>query len=290
VLIQGWLVLIRYSTVYTDCLDLKNMAGQPIVSQMCETGECVDVEIPTSSFTGAMGDNVRVCLSNSGICSGTVLVDQPSGEGYCAGTPAAQLLCDDKDFCTTDSCDPIEGCVHTPIEPCGDMTLIYDDTSVSDTVDGEGCDGVQSQIQCLSGSVAVGYGGKSGQYLDEFRLRCRHLYGDGTLGASSMTAPLGAGLAGDDFGPLSCPGDAVMVGATVHAASNLHSVHGHCQAPMSVATGVEGFVAFAPQAGGAGGAASAVNCPVGYAVTGMKGPSTDQACSLQFICTRIDLL
>ena len=206
------------------------------------------------------------------------------------GADATQLLCDDGDFCTADSCDPVTGCVHEPIDPCGDLTLIYDDTQLTKSVDGSECSGELTQIQCTSGSVAVGYSGKSGAYLNELRLRCRHLYVDGGLGMSSLTGPLGAGMGGDSFGPHSCPGDRVMVGATVHASEKLHSINGHCLDGNSVALLTEGFEAFAPQGGGAGGMAKAVDCPEGYAITGMKGPSSNEACSVQFICTRIDML
>lgn len=290
VLIQGWKALIRYSKVYPECAELRDLSGGVVVPALCESGECIDVELPNSEFPAAMGDNLKFCLENTGICTVPTLVDQPSGAGYCAGSSAVQLLCDDDDFCTTDSCAPDVGCIHTPISPCGDLTLIYDATGVSESVDGTECAGELTQIQCTPGSVAVGYTGKAGPALDEFRLRCRHLQPDGDLGMATLTAPLGTGAAGEAFGPLSCPGDAIMIGATVHASTTLHSVHGHCQAPDSVALEKEGFIAFAPQAGGAGGAAKAINCPLGYAVTGMKGPANAVACAMQFICTRIDML
>jgi hypothetical protein len=36
--------------------------------------------------------------------------------GSCtAGTP---LNCNDGNACTTDSCDPLAGCLHVPIVPC----------------------------------------------------------------------------------------------------------------------------------------------------------------------------
>jgi hypothetical protein len=290
VFVQGWKVLVRYSKTYPECLELRNLAGQPVAPIMCDSGECFDAEFPNSAFTAVLGDNVKVCIEGTGICSSPILVDQPSGAGVCLGADAAQLLCDDEDFCTTDSCDPTSGCAHEPITPCGDLTLIYDDTQLTTSVDGEDCTGEITQIQCTSGSVAVGYSGKSGAFLDELRLRCRHLYIDGDLGMSSSTGPLGAGLGGGAFGPLSCPGDRILVGATIHASAKLHSVNGHCQEANAVGKLTEGFVAFAPQGGGAGGAAKAINCPVGYAVTGMKGPAGNQACAVQFICTRIDML
>ena len=81
-----------------------------------------------------------------------------------------------------------------------------------------------------------------------------------------------------------------MVGATVHAGTSLHSVNGHCQEAEAVGLSTPGFVAFAPQAGGAAGAAKAMDCPPGYAVTGMNGTLSDVACSIQLTCTRIEML
>ena len=290
VFVQGWKVLVRYSKTYPDCIELRNLSGQPVAPALCDSGECVDEELPNSEFQGALGENLKACIQGTGICSAPILVDQPSGQGICLGADATKLLCDDEDFCTADSCDPTLGCIHEPISPCGDLTLIYDDTQLTTSVDGTECTGEISQVQCTSGSVAVGYSGKSGAYLNELRLRCRHLYVDGGLGMSSLTGPLGAGITGASFGPHSCPGDRLMVGATVHASTKLHGVNGHCLEGKSVATQTDGFEAFAPQGGGAGGTAKAVNCPAGYAVTGMKGPTANEACAVQFICTRVDML
>ncbi len=52
------------------------------------------------------------------------------GGGKCAGTPSADpaKLCTDNNSCTTDTCDPKTGCVHTPkkpAKPC-DGTLVGD--------------------------------------------------------------------------------------------------------------------------------------------------------------------
>ena len=52
--------------------------------------------------------------------------DLCNGNEVCVGfvcTPGPPLVCDDHDVCTTDSCDPFQGCAHDPIvgggSPCG---------------------------------------------------------------------------------------------------------------------------------------------------------------------------
>lgn len=58
-------------------------------------------------------------------CNGVETCDSSSGEAVCiAGTP---LVCNDGNACTTDSCDPALGCVHTAIS-CNDGKFCTDDS------------------------------------------------------------------------------------------------------------------------------------------------------------------
>ncbi|MGB4651769.1 choice-of-anchor E domain-containing protein [Methanothrix sp.] len=73
------------------------------------------------------------------VCNGIEVCDPASG--CLPGTP---LDCDDKDPCTIDSCDPIEGCIHTAIDcddgdPCT-IDECIDGICVHTQIPGCGCD------------------------------------------------------------------------------------------------------------------------------------------------------
>ncbi|MBK8169867.1 MAG: hypothetical protein IPK60_05940 [Sandaracinaceae bacterium] len=55
------------------------------------------------------------CLDGT-VCNGS---EQCDDVGECM--PGTALDCDDSDECTAESCDPTFGCVHTPIDGCGDL-------------------------------------------------------------------------------------------------------------------------------------------------------------------------
>jgi hypothetical protein len=95
----------------------------------CQAGVCVS-GAPVVCTALDQCHNVGTCNSSTGTCSnpnkadGTICNDSNACTqtdaclaGTCVGS--APLNCDDGSDCTTDSCDPITGCVNTPSCPTG---------------------------------------------------------------------------------------------------------------------------------------------------------------------------
>ncbi len=93
------------------------------VGDICGAGACLGVEVDCGDGDGC---TVDVCDEQSG-CSNTIspgafcedgdkctIGDSCSADGICAG--AEMLTCDDGNICTTDSCDPDEGCLTAPAD------------------------------------------------------------------------------------------------------------------------------------------------------------------------------
>ncbi|MDD9942293.1 MAG: thrombospondin type 3 repeat-containing protein [Myxococcales bacterium] len=110
------------------------------------TGQCVD------------GPPV-VCSGNGDVCDGTETCNEDT-EACDGGTP---LNCDDDNTCTSDSCDAVGGCQHTPVADgtsCGDnqicesgacMAVACDEDADCD--DGLFCNGAET---CASNTCAAG--------------------------------------------------------------------------------------------------------------------------------------
>jgi hypothetical protein len=88
---------------------------------MTECRASTDVCDPAESCTGSGADcpadqvlDGAPCPDND-VCNGA----EQCVTGVCAS--GGPLDCDDGHGCTADSCDEIEGCVHTPIVPCSEV-------------------------------------------------------------------------------------------------------------------------------------------------------------------------
>jgi cysteine-rich repeat protein len=81
------------------------------------TGVCDPAESCTGSGADCPADQVLdgAPCPDSDVCNGA----EQCVTGVC--TSGGPLDCDDGHGCTADSCDEIEGCVHTPIEPCSEV-------------------------------------------------------------------------------------------------------------------------------------------------------------------------
>ena len=82
-------------------------------------------------------NNATVC-SDGNVCNGIEVCNVTSGVCQQQG-PA--LDCDDNDLCTTDSCDSVPGCIHTPIG-CGDY-------EACDRLTGT-CQGIEKFRPCIA--------------------------------------------------------------------------------------------------------------------------------------------
>jgi hypothetical protein len=80
--------------------------------------------------------DVVCCAQDNNLCNGTefcdpalAFTDPNTGFGRlgtCADGP--DLTCNDNNACTTDTCDPLQGCVYTPNPPCNDNNACTTDT------------------------------------------------------------------------------------------------------------------------------------------------------------------
>ena len=112
--------------------------GNPCTQDSCDAFDgCLHVSNgPCGSCIGGCDDDnpctVDSCDANTGQCvhmplstgscnDGTVCTSGDAcSNGSCAGTP---INCDDQNPCTTDTCDPNLGCIHTPLAICPGLTL-----------------------------------------------------------------------------------------------------------------------------------------------------------------------
>jgi hypothetical protein len=125
----------------------------------CTTGDVCDKGACVPGATVGCDDGnactVDSCDASNGLCShiaGSSACDDGNGctigdtclEGTCVGGAAQQ--CADKDTCTSDSCDAkTGGCVHAPINGCGDLCQTAKDCKAGD---------VCNTVACLSGKCA----------------------------------------------------------------------------------------------------------------------------------------
>lgn len=142
-------------------------------------------------------------------------------------------------------------------------------------------------ITCPTGSVAVGYEGRTGAWFDHMRLICQSVSTDGTLGTSAATSANGSSTGGSLNGPHYCPTGSVMVGAHVRAGDHLDYVQGRC---MTVAEVVGSSLNFSSSASAMGNPWGGEDfgdsvCPAGHAITGMVGGFSQYACRVSWMCT-----
>lgn len=134
-------------------------------------GECVytPVECPQDDADQC---HENVCNPDSGACEAVVLVGQSCDDGLLCSESAScneagecvatgSTNCDDNDCCTVDSCDPLSGCSHEPVD-CNDNNPCTIDScdSASGCVhenkpDGHACTKKGESGTCMAGVCCV---------------------------------------------------------------------------------------------------------------------------------------
>src|SRR5262249_8763360 len=99
--------------------------------ETCRSGACVagtplncdDTNPCTADACNPMSGCQHTPAANGTSCSASCTVGDTCQAGSCSGgTP---INCDDRDACTTDTCDAVAGCQHTPVaDPTTCSTLI----------------------------------------------------------------------------------------------------------------------------------------------------------------------
>ena len=154
------------------------------------------------------------------------------------------------------------------------------------------CGGSNISRNCPAGYVAVGYQGNTGAWFDNFRLVCRELLPDGSLGATTTTGNNGTSTSGSARGPYYCPSGEVMVGAQVRAGDHMDYLRGRCMSVSDVVAGSNaGYTSSAGGMGNSGGGSNYGDriCPAGFAITGMTGSNRQYACRVSWTCTNLTL-
>ncbi len=157
-------------------------------------------------------------------------------------------------------------------------------TSTTSTLKG-GTAGSTS-CNCPTGQVVVGIQGNTGAFLDNFKLACRTLNSDGTLGSTiTYTTANGTSTGGSAQSPYTFS-DKAIVGGYLRAGGNLDGIQLYAQTTSFIGAGSTNSssptsLTFLGSSSG-GSAYSAIYVPNGYVVTGMKFTSGTYASDFAF--------
>jgi hypothetical protein len=181
---------------------------------------------------------------------------------------------------------------------CSVIVIVVDPATTFNTPIHGGNGGATFGDNCPAGYVGVGLGGTRSEWFGwatmwNFRMHCRELRGDGTLGASASTPPRANG----DFAifniPFSgtCTSDQILVSGNGRHSNLISRIAGGCASisRLIAAPGGEDS-AIGPFAGfGVLGANTAFNeaCNPGYAVTGVIGRRGNVLDAVGFRCTQV---
>ena len=134
-----------YCSTGDHCDSLGKCVGSAAIncpSANCAVGTCDEVNNKCATKPAASG----AACTDSSVCTGT---DACDAVGLCKG--ANPLVCDDKNACTKDSCDPIKGCIYTPTagSVCDDLNAC----TTGDKCDATGkCQAGAFTCQCTADS------------------------------------------------------------------------------------------------------------------------------------------
>ena len=104
------------------------------------------------------------------------------------------------------------------------------------------------ELLCPDSSIAVGYEGRTGAWMDKFRLICKHLNSDGTLGEISFTDWNGGSDGGSEFGPYILDGNQGLVGIQANistwSTTHLASIQGYGQSIENIGNELENNIGY----------------------------------------------
>ena len=110
--------------------------GNPCTGEdTCDEGNCSGILLPVEDLTEldclCTADEDCEAIENSNLCDGTLVCEKVAPEdeeGVCQIAPETIPECDDGIDCTADSCDPVTGCLQSPVdEACEDGDVCTDD-------------------------------------------------------------------------------------------------------------------------------------------------------------------
>lgn len=137
---------------------------------------------------------------------------------------------------------------------------------------------------CPTGSVAVGFNGRSGAFVDQIQLLCSPINSNGTLGPRAAATARGGG-GGRPFSQV-CPGGQALIGLVGRSGAFVDQLGGHCVSITSV-VGLGGGSSKIGPAGGNGGGPFSRACPNGLVMTGIYGGSGKFLDRIGFYCRRL---
>ena len=143
-----------------------------------------------------------------------------------------------------------------------------------------------TSCNCPTGQVVVGIQGNTGAFLDNFKLACRTLNSDGTLGSTiTYTSANGTSTGGTAQSPYTFS-DKAIVGGYLRAGGNIDGIQLYAQTTSFIGAGSANnssptSLTFLGSTSG-GSAYSAVYVTNGYVVTGMKFTSGTYASDFAF--------
>ncbi|MBM4354309.1 MAG: hypothetical protein FJ109_11020 [Deltaproteobacteria bacterium] len=126
-------------------------------NDICTTGKCVGQDVNCDDKNVCTSETCVpavgcVYINNSNACEdgSKCTTGDTCANGVCV--PGSKVVCDDKNVCTTDSCDPVKGCVYLPVK---DGTVCDDgnECTTGDKCTAGKCSGVG--IQCDDGNVCT---------------------------------------------------------------------------------------------------------------------------------------
>lgn len=123
----------------------------------CSWGECAGAYLPADLLEGLQcdceDDSDCAVVEDGDICNGIPICMEKEVEGepkfVCAKDATTALDCDDKSDCTSDTCDPVEGCIWDPDDGlCADGSSCTSDICTGEV--GAGCsnDPVDDSTPC----------------------------------------------------------------------------------------------------------------------------------------------
>ncbi len=202
----------------------------------CVAGECVGTKVDCDDHNPCTVDTCdpfQGCVHQkvlSGACDGpsVCVVDEACVDGQCKGT---QVDCDDHNVCTTDTCDPAQGCLHVPTAgKCDDgKACTTDDRCVAGACEG-------TPIPCDDGDPCTDDTCVEGQ-------GCRHLFNTAACDDLNPCTTGDQCHQGACAGvPVTCPGKANQCdGATLTSYGNPGvCVGGACEYPAQVVSCTQG--------------------------------------------------